>query len=334
MLDPSSITKRLDSQIRTDTSRPEAPAQGRGISASSIPTNAARLLSLIWDFTESNFSTFVLPNSAFGILSAFAACVLTNGPQPTPTRILQRLPVVMAFNWYNVLNFDLANQWSPQSVEEDRVNKPWRPIPTGKATSDQARRAMLFTVPAALVLNYCLGVWRQGLFIQVITWLYNDIRGGDEVVRDLLIAVAYGCFNSASLNIAVGAANDDCISNWGFLWTTMISGVILTTMQVQDLKDQAGDRLRGRQTVALWLGDQVSRVSIAVFVCFWTVACAYFWSAGPLGYALPGVTGAVVALRVLLKREPVEDSHTWKCWCLWTVTLYGLPTMHTILPPP
>ncbi|KAI1177186.1 UbiA prenyltransferase family-domain-containing protein [Nemania sp. FL0916] len=289
---------------------------------------------LIWAFTESNFDTFVIPNTMFGVLGAFASSTLTEGYQQplTMLAILKRFPLVLAFNWYSVLVFDLSNQRSPESVEEDKCNKPWRPIPTGKATEVEARRALLIVIPLVLLFNYLLGVWRQGFFILILTWMYNDIRGGDEVVRDLIISVAYGMFNSASLEVAVGGGEytDINISRGGYVWTIMISAVILTTMQVQDLKDQAGDRTRGRQTIALWIGDRFSRVTIAFFVAVWTGACLIFWDPRPYFYAIPIVAGGVTAYRALFMTTPKADAATWRWWCVWTITLYLLPIISLI----
>ncbi|KAI3317988.1 UbiA prenyltransferase family-domain-containing protein [Xylariaceae sp. AK1471] len=289
---------------------------------------------LIWVFTESNFDTFVIPNTTFGVLGAFAASVLTEGFQQPPTtlEILWRFPLVLAFNWYSVLIFDLANQRSPESVEEDLLNKPWRPIPTGKVSPTEARRCLLVAIPLVLLFNYLLGVWRQGFLILILTWMYNDIHGGDEVVRDLIISIAYGMFNSASLEIAVGGGEytEINISRGGMIWTTMISAVILTTMQVQDLKDQAGDRTRGRQTIALWIGERFSRITIAFFICFWSVACLSFWDLRPYGYVAPAASGAWTAYRALFKKTPKEDAATWRWWCLWTITLYLLPIISLI----
>jgi 4-hydroxybenzoate polyprenyltransferase len=236
--------------------------------------------------------------------------------------------MVVAFNWANVLIFDLANQRSPESVQEDLINKPWRPIPAGKITAEQTRRAMLFSIPIVLGLNYLMGVWREGLFIHIMVWMYNDLRGGDEIARDLIISIAYGFFNGASLQIAIGP--DTTVSSRGYIWTAIISGVILTTMQVQDLKDQAGDSTRGRMTIPLWLGDHVSRFCIAFFVPFWTCACAFFWNLSLWAFLAPGLMSIIVSSSVLLKRTSKEDSRTWKLWCLWTVSLYLLPVLNSV----
>ncbi|KAF9876187.1 hypothetical protein CkaCkLH20_06130 [Colletotrichum karsti] len=315
-----------------DDAAPSKPSSTSS-SRSSIKT-FLRVPRLIWDFTESNFSTFVVPNTAFGVLGGLTGQPLTSG-QATALAVLQRFPLVVAFNWYSVLIFDLANQRSSESVAEDLANKPWRPIPAGKVTQEQTRRSMLVAIPAVLVFNYVLGVWREGVFILILTWLYNDLQGGDTLLRDAIIAVAYFLFNTASLKIAIGEGTDGGsssssssavgITREGYVWAGIISAVILTTMQVQDLKDQAGDAGRGRETMPLFFGDGASRASLAVLVPLWSCVCVYFWRMASWGVLPPVVSGALVVVGVLRTRTPETDARAWRLWCLWTVCLYSLP---------
>lgn len=306
-------------------------------------------ISLAWAFLESDFLTFSVPNTTFGILSALAPPLLTNAsasgssstflPPVSPTHIFQRVPLVLAFNVCNLLVFDLANQRTERSVAEDALNKPWRPIPQGRITRDQTRRLMLAVIPAVMLLNHLLGAWAQGTGILVLCWVYNDLGGGDEAfVREMVIAVAYGMFNSGSLVVALGGGGNTgttssnnkghhAPSELGWVWVAIVSGVILTTMQVQDLKDQAGDRARGRKTICLYMGERFSRTTIAFFVCFWSCVCAYFWALGPLAFSFVAVTAAVVATRVLLVRSPKGDARTWRLWCFWHASLYVLPVL-------
>ncbi|KAI1451981.1 UbiA prenyltransferase family [Annulohypoxylon moriforme] len=285
---------------------------------------ALQVPSLIWAFTEHDFPTFVIPNTAFGVLGAVATTSLSTGVQPTRIDVLKRLLIVIAYNLSNVLSFDLANQRAAESVAEDRINKPWRPIPTGKITSDQTRRVMLISIPLTLWFDYYLGVWEQGIVIHVITWLYNDLRGMDEVfVREILISVGYGMFNSGSLQIALG--NQARLSWAGVIWTCIISGVILTTMQIQDLKDQAGDRLRGRKTIVLFFGEEISRWSIGFFVGFWTCLCVGFWGPSLWSCVVLGVLAVVVTWSVLKWKTQKDDRRSWQLWSLWLITLYSLP---------
>ncbi|KAH7326309.1 UbiA prenyltransferase family-domain-containing protein [Stachybotrys elegans] len=282
-------------------------------------------------FIESNLFTFAVPNTAFGIFGAMAASILVDAGshiQPSAVTLLQRFPLVLLFNVTNLLVFDLANQRSEASVLEDGINKPWRPIPQGRITMQQTRRLMLVVIPMTLAINYTLGVWTTGLMINIITWMYNDLQGGDEpFFRDFIIAIAYGLFNSGSLAVAVGS--DASLSLLGLTWTVMISGVILTTMQIQDLKDQKGDKTRSRKTMALFLGDRVSRVSIVFFVCFWTVACCAFWSKGAVSFIPIAALGGVVVVRLLLCSLD-GDAATWRWWCLWHASLYTLPLFERI----
>ena len=283
------------------------------------------LIILPWEFTRSNFFTFVVPNTMFGVLGALVpefSAAQTHGP-PSLKDVLLRFPIILFFNWYNVLVFDLGNQYSAESIREDTLNKPWRPIPTGKVTPAWARRTLLLLIPLSMWLNYMLGVWEQAVLIPTLSYLYNDLRGSDEILRDPIISVAYAVANTASLRVAVGGE----ITSEALTWVATVSGVILTTMQVQDLKDKAGDCSRGRRTVALLLGDTFSRVSITLFVGVWTVVCAWFWNLGFVAFAVPGLPALIVIRRVLLRRTPQDDSKTWKWWCFWTVTLYSLPLL-------
>ncbi|KAI0014903.1 UbiA prenyltransferase family-domain-containing protein [Xylariomycetidae sp. FL0641] len=302
-------------------------------SSKSLVGKIAYIPHLIWVISESDFDTFVIPNTAFGVLGAFAAPVLASGFDTAPTAldILSRLSLVAVFNWYMVLVFELANQRSPASVREDCLNKPHRAIPSGQVTSDEMRRALLCLVPLAALFNHALDVTVPGLGILVLTWVYNDLGGGDGLGRDTVIAAAYALFNSASLLIALGPGAQQ-LSCGGIAWTAFVSAVILTTMQVQDLKDMAGDAARGRRTIPLAFGENLSRTSIAAFVTFWSVVAVCFWRPeSAVVAAVPAVPGLITAVRVVLCRTPRADANTWRIWCLWTVALYLLPVLCAVV---
>ncbi|KAK4458718.1 hypothetical protein QBC42DRAFT_276159 [Cladorrhinum samala] len=184
---------------------------------------------------------------------------------------------------------------------------------------------MLVVVPAIQLLNYLLGAWRQGVLIAQVAWLYNDLGGGDEpFVREIFLAVVFGLFNNGSLAVAIGPGYSG-LSRQGLAWAMILGGVILTTMQVQDLKDQAGDKLRGRKSICLHVGEEFSRISIAVFVCLWSCVSGYSWGVSLLALSLIAIVAAVVMARVVLVRSPTADAKTWRLWCFWLSLLYALP---------
>lgn len=115
-------------------------------SVSNLLRHATFLLGLSWDFIESDFITFAIPNTAFGVVGAVASAALVDGPvslRPSLLQIILRLPNILAFNIANLLVFDLANQRSSSSVIEDRINKPWRPIPQVSTLSFPFRMGFL-----------------------------------------------------------------------------------------------------------------------------------------------------------------------------------------------
>jgi 4-hydroxybenzoate polyprenyltransferase len=114
----------------------------------------------------------------------------------------------LSFNWANLVIFDLANQ--RQASEKDKMNKPWRPIPSGRMTETRMRLWLLAALP--LVLGYShfyLNAGTESCVLAILTWIYNDLRGGDEnwLLWNLIIAVAFGIYNLGSMRIAASSAS-------------------------------------------------------------------------------------------------------------------------------
>lgn len=306
---------------------------GRAVNTSStdsLLTTFIDSLRTVGLFTKDDFYTFVVPNTIFGISAALSDRFMAGNATHMST-VLQRLPLVVFFNWSNLLIFDLANQRLPESIEEDRLNKPWRPLPAGKISQRQTRHLMIIMMPIVVLLNCILSVWKETTLLFTLTWIYNDLRGGDDnwLVRNIVIASAFFLYNLGSLKVAIGVSDvtvSDPVSSAAYGWTAIISAVIVSTMQVQDLKDQAGDLARGRETAPLVLGESTARRAIAIPVLFWSFACAAVWGL----WILPVAVGSYVAYRVVWRRGVVEDRRSWKLWCLWTAILYLLPLLSGI----
>lgn len=282
-------------------------------------------LQIFWLSTKSDFWTFVIPDTAFGVFGALAGPVLTTNNATSFPAILIRIPSVLAWNWLNLLVFDLANQRSPDSVAEDSLNKPWRPIPAGHVTPVQMRRLLLAVLPVVLAINFSLGAWQETSLLFALTWMYNDLRGGDDsfILRNMIISLAFGLYNGGSLRVACGAGNT--LHESGYCWIIIVSAVIFSTMHIQDLKDIAGDQARNRQSAPLVLGDGVTRWTIAGPILAWSVLCPLYLRVGMLAFALPVTIGTYVAFRTLWMRGPQADCTSWYIWAFWLISLYTLP---------
>ena len=100
----------------TDIGEQDIRDQHRCDTKRSLFTRLVYPLEIFWLFSQSDFFTFVLPNTAFGILGALSGSRLTTDENVSVGSVLQRIPLVILFNWSNVFIFDLANQRLPESV--------------------------------------------------------------------------------------------------------------------------------------------------------------------------------------------------------------------------
>ena len=285
----------------------------------------------LWLFTLSDIKTFVIPETSFGLLGALAGPPLTNNRAPDIQAIMRRTPQVLVWTWLNTLIFDLANQRLPDSIREDAINKAWRPLPAGRISASETRRLLLQSIVIVVFISWCLGAAEETVLLLGLDWMYNDLGGADEsyIVRNLILSAAYACYGSGALRIA-SLGEDFCWNSVTYRWTAMTSAIIFTTMQVQDLKDQDGDRVRLRKTMPLVWGDKVARWTVAAPVILWSFVCPAFWALDACGYIAPLVLGMTVAIRVVQSRSKEADTLTWKIWGFWLMSLYSLPLVNSM----
>ena len=278
-----------------------------------------------WQMTKSDFLTFIIPNTLFGIIGVLSKPALTTTEDASVNQAFSRLPHVFIFNWLNLLVFELANQRLPSSIKEDSLNKPWRPIPSGLLTPIQMRWLLLLALPCVLITNWSLGAWKETTLLFNLTWIYNDLEAGNEdpILRNLVIGIAFGFYNGGSLRVA--CASECSVTSEGFHWILIISAAIMCTMHIQDLHDQIGDRARNRRTIPLVLGDYAARWTVAIMIVVWSIICPIFIGLNPGFVTIYVIIGALVAYRTVQIREPSADHISWICWAGWLVCLYALP---------
>lgn len=276
-------------------------------------------------FTFSDLKTIVGPKTAFGTVGVLSASVFDIQPIPPPSWVLHRVPLVVLWTWINLLPFVIDNQRQSASIREDLQNKPWRPLPTKRLTQAQARVLTLALYPVALVASVLLGGVKQCLALMVLGFWYNDCVGADAsfVVRNFINACGFVCYTSGAMEVALGRPlPQNMILN---RWFLVVGTVVFSTIQVQDMNDQAGDALRGRRTMPLVVGDAPCRWMIAVPMVFWTWFCPWFWGLGAAAYGAPAILGGTVIVRMLMQRTVKDDIITFWIYNGWLVSLYLLP---------
>lgn len=184
----------------------------------------------------------------------------------------------------------------------------------------------MVSIPTVVVATIYLGSTEETLVLIALTWIYNDLGGADEnyLVRNMINGFAHPAYSAGATKVACGNTSHT-LNKAGYKWVAIIGAVIFSTLQVQDLKDQEGDRARGRSTAPLVLGDSIARWTVAVPVMVWSVVCPAYWMMSIWGYIAPVMLGCLVIARLFLWRDVVADRLTWKFWSLWMMSLYLLP---------
>ena len=278
----------------------------------------------LWLFTASDIKSIIVPTMAFGIFSTLFGSVF--GFKTVSLLCLTWRSLILFFwTWINLLLFCISNQRKEEDIQEDRINKVWRPLPSGRLTIAQAEKLLWASLPVIGLMCACIGAFFQYMLLNALNFWYNDGGGAhDPIFRNLINACAFVLYASAALDI-VAATPVSTYTPMTLQWLAVVGGVVCTTIQIQDLRDQAGDCLRGRRTLPILLGDMNARWTIVVPIVFWSTFSPFFWRLCIGGYAPTVLIGIFTVSRILSLRTPEEDRTTFKVWCVWLISIYSLP---------
>ncbi|PVH99745.1 hypothetical protein DM02DRAFT_593889 [Periconia macrospinosa] len=307
------------------------------------------LLYTLYLMTYSDIKSILLPQTLFGISNALAAPVfgVDSRTIPQPASILSRLPLTALWVWINLLLFTIENQRQTSSIEEDKLNKPWRPIPAGRITQSQMESWRLRVYCAAFAVSYWIGGLVQCVALMVSGYAYNNVGGGSKsaLARNLINSLGYISFSTGAMEVALGKTifGLPCLSltemKHSFTlfrasptecallhqWFAVLICILFCTTHAQDMEDQPGDAVRGRRTVPLVIGDLPARVSICSSVGLCSALCSWFWSPGAWVSGFVVGLAAVVGLRTMVFRSVRADKKTFLIWNAWLSSLYLLP---------
>jgi len=96
--------------------------------------------------------------------------------------------------WLHILQFNLANQ--VKAPEEDKLNKPSRPLPAGRITVRNAMVLRWLIAPLCLAYSslYSIQLVFTSLEMQLFTYWYNELDGDKSwLSKNAILAIMYGC---------------------------------------------------------------------------------------------------------------------------------------------
>lgn len=226
-----------------------------------------------------------------------------------------------------MLLFNISNQSQQGAVEEDRKNKPWRPLPSGRLTLGEALKWKQLLTIATVSLSVAIGGLGPCLMLQVFTFLYNDLKGSDNwIPRNPLNAAGYLCFIVGAMQVARGSQSLT-LSIQELKWLFWTFTLISSSVHAQDIYDRDGDQERGRKTVPLVFGDTAARYSVALGVGLGSVLSPFYWHSSAISL-LPLLTlGLYIIVRLVRNAEkcPAYDKMTFMYWNIWVIVALVLP---------
>lgn len=237
------------------------------------------------------------------------------------------LPTVLAksllYFWLYIYTFCLANQL--MGIEEDKTNKPHRPLVTGLVTPEGTRLRLNVT----MVLFMLVGAW-LGVTLYAALWLLVIVvHNLANLARHWL--VKNGCM-SVGIIVQLGAAWQlvTPLTEQAWRWILFPAAVILPLVSLQDLRDMEGDARAGRRTFPQTFGERFTRRFLGVFFAALPLGI-HFVLMRPLGDrplvwlcdAGLGLLSLLISLRVLRLRSPGDDHRTYMFLTYWYCSLLG-----------
>jgi 4-hydroxybenzoate polyprenyltransferase len=163
---------------------------------------------------------------------------------------------------FYIYAFDLTNQLV--GVEEDRLNKPFRPLVTGLVSPRGAHARSLVANVLWLCLSWPFGVAHFALWWQAIIFGYHYLGGHKHPLgKNVWISMGLFPLLAAPWQLVTGSPPAGAVWTW-FAQLAFMGGLM---MAQSDLRDVEGDAKIGRRTLPLVIGEGKFRaLSAAVYV--------------------------------------------------------------------
>ncbi|MEU1075964.1 MULTISPECIES: UbiA family prenyltransferase [unclassified Streptomyces] len=269
---------------------------------------------LSWRFNVVDLPAAVVP----GVLFTLAAWWSLRLPASDLAWLLVRS---LVYFWLFLSVHTLSNQLI--GVEEDRANKPYRPLPRGLATVRGTTHRLVVAVVLFLLAGQLWGVlpWTVLWVLLVGLRTYENLMRWWFVKNPAIVGGAFALLGAAWQ--LVGPLTPEA-----WYWVAAGTGYWLIGF-VEDLRDVPGDTTVGRRTLPMVVGAPVVRAGVGLVLVL--APGAALWILAP-GVTVPVTVWLVVlalgcllvAARLWVLRSPRQDAVTYQLYCCaWCWLLCG-----------
>jgi 4-hydroxybenzoate polyprenyltransferase len=279
-----------------------------------------------WKFIRKNVWVSIV---ALGALSIGLA---VNQSLPLRESVINLIKVII-YSFFLIYSLEVHTQIF--GIEEDKHNKPERPIPSGMISIEGARRRSWIITCVFVIIGILLNVFICSSLWIVLVLLYSYTASSKNFILKTLIACLGVCSQYFVVSYISGISWK---SIW--LWASEMFFIVTMTMSVQEFRDIIGDAAVGRRTLPIVMGEKNARISVA-FACISSAFIYHFFlikynSAGIKFYSsilleiLSISLILTVACRLVFVRGSYHDRITyciWECWyavCCFSIAFYPI----------
>jgi 4-hydroxybenzoate polyprenyltransferase len=267
-------------------------------------------LYLSWRFVKGDLSATIVPTTLFTIAA-------WHSQAGSFQELVAALGWGLLYFWLYVFTFCLSNQL--EGIDEDRLNKPSRPLVTGLVSPYGAFVRWAFLMPVFTLLGWWLGVVEWTVLWQAALVLHNFCGWAKHWFgKHLLMGVGI----VAGLAPAWELVAPLTPSAWR--WIVFLASIILPLIAAQDLRDIAGDRANGRKTFPIVFGEVPTRVMLSVSFALLPLAVHWMllapaisiWSMIVCNLVLTSLS-LWIATRIMLCRSCQADHRSYTLFTYW-----------------
>lgn len=259
---------------------------------------------------------------------------------PLDIHLLSRLPVAVFWLALHLFQCTLANQYIPTGIAEDKLNKPERPIPSGRISAKNTKRIRWVVSLCCLVISTMYGriVTSASAALTLFIYVYNE-KGlsAHWAARNFMNGVAFAAFETGTTAVAgigcgkqvcPGGSTDAPLDDIAIYAICVSASAFGTTIFAQDFKDIDGDALIGRRTVPMLMSDTNGRILLFVLMTSWSSYLVHFWQLGITTAVAYIGCSTLVCTRFLCWRGVKEDQISFY---LYNVSQLGINVVNVVL---
>ncbi|GAB7030497.1 UbiA family prenyltransferase [Streptomyces sp. NPDC021749] len=287
---------------------PAPPVSGRRPLAATACRALVNEIQISCRFISNDVWTTVLPATAFVVAAA-------RHSGHDGSRLAADFLCGFLYFWLYIYGFTLTNQL--YGVEEDRVNKPFRPLVTGRSSYRGAQRRAV-----VVLLLFPLVAWWLGVLLWALVWeatyLLTNVARWERhwFVKNLSMGIG------VTVQLAAAWSLVTPLTQLAWRWVLTLAVSIWLLIPLQDLRDVKGDLVNGRRTFPIALGERFTRWYLAAGFALLPVVVhvLLLTPESPWAWALDVVLAAIswlVAVRVVTRRTPEADHVTYRRFEQW-----------------